>query len=85
MLYNSGSGTARGKVMMMPGNAVEKYPTLNIRVSSELRARVRACAKAEGIRPSEYVRVALLIACQTTERRAGQRERALRKAEASDD
>lgn len=65
----------------MAEKAMPKYPSLNIRLSRELRARVEACAKLEGVSVPEFSRLALMVACQATERRSLQRERARRKAE----
>ena len=57
-----------------------KRPALHFRITPELRARVRACAKLEGLRVPEYARSALVAHCEATERRQGQRERAMKAA-----
>ena len=53
--------------------ADEKRPVVNIRVSPKLRARVEACAAAEGMSLPEYAREALRLRCETTERVQGAR------------
>ena len=49
--------------------------SLNIKLLPSLRARLDACASAEGVSPPEFARQALRAACEATERREGQRAR----------
>ena len=54
---------------------------MHFRVTEELRARVEACARLEGISVTEYAREALRKRCEETERLEGQRQRARRAAD----
>lgn len=58
-----------------------KRPVMHFRITPELRARVEACARLEGVSLPEYAREALRKRCEETERLQGQRERARKAAE----
>ena len=54
--------------------------SLNIKLLPSLRARLDACANAEGVSAPEYARQAVRAACEQTERREGQRMRMAKAA-----
>ena len=54
----------------------EPRTDLHIPISEALRARLEACAAAEGLDMPEYARAALVSYCGQTEREADRRERA---------
>ena len=55
--------------------------TLNMRLAATLPARTDACARAESLRLQEFVRMAIVERCASSQRLAGQRERAPRHAD----
>ena len=56
--------------------------TINIKVRSELRARVDACATLEGLTVPEFTRASLVAHCERSEKLHGQRSRAREAADA---
>lgn len=58
---------------------------INIKVLPELRARLRTCAKLDGLSAPEFVRAAIVQHCERTERLHGQRTRAAKAAASAGD
>jgi uncharacterized protein (DUF1778 family) len=56
---------------MHSNNTSPKYPRINLRVDSKQRAEIEAAADRRGVKVSEYVRDAVVVALSTEESKPG--------------